>query len=104
MRIKTLFIISLLSSLLISCVSYDLSRKNVQQGNLLPMAKINKLSVGMSKQDTAILMGSSLLSPTFNNNRWDYAYTFREGSNTPVVRHLSIYFNNNRISGIEHQP
>ncbi|MDX1838487.1 outer membrane protein assembly factor BamE [Legionella taurinensis] len=100
-----LFIFTVLISLLVSgCASYDFSRRIVQQGNLLPQAKISRLAIGMSKQDAATLMGTSLLSPTFNNNRWDYAYTWRKGSNAPIVRNVSLYFANGRLIRIEHHP
>jgi outer membrane protein assembly factor BamE len=86
---------------LTNCNSYDFSRRVVQQGNLLPQAKIDRLKIGMSKNDVAILMGTSLLSPTFNNNRWDYAYSCRAGNGPLVVRHVSLYFANDRLTRIE---
>ena len=57
------------------CTSYDFSRRVFQQGNLLPHSKIEKLRIGMTKEDTAILMGSSLLNPPFEQNRWGYAFS-----------------------------
>ncbi|MDF1683991.1 MAG: outer membrane protein assembly factor BamE [Legionellaceae bacterium] len=83
------------------CASYDFSRRIVQQGNLLPETKIKQLKPGMTKEEVAIFMGTSLLSPTFNNDRWDYAYTWRKGSHSDQVRHLSIYFSNNRVTRIQ---
>lgn len=83
------------------CASYDFSRRIVQQGNLLPDKKIKRLKPGMSKEEVAIIMGTSLLSPTFNNNRWDYAYTWRKGSHSDQVRHLSVYFSNNHVTRIQ---
>ncbi len=83
------------------CASYDFSRRVVQQGNLLPEKKIKQLKPGMTKEEVAIFMGTSLLSPTFNNNRWDYAYTWRKGSHSDQVRHLSLYFSNNRVIRIQ---
>jgi outer membrane protein assembly factor BamE len=90
--------------MLTGCATYDFSRRIVQQGNLLPQEKIERLRIGMSRQDAGILMGNSLLSPTFNNNRWDYAYTMRVGSNRLEVRNLSLYFTNDRLTAIEHHP
>lgn len=104
MRFGTLLLASTLCLSLTACASYDFSRRVAQQGNLLPQEKIARLHVGMSRQDTAILMGNSLLSPTFNNNRWDYAFTTRKGNNPLVVRNLSLYFTNDRLSAIEHKP
>ena len=94
-----LMIFSLLS--LVCCTTYDFSRRIVQQGNLLAPKTVDKLTLGMSKQDVAILMGTSLLSPMFNNNRWDYAYTRRKGSTSNTVRHISLYFSHDRLSKIE---
>ncbi len=83
------------------CVPYDFSRKIVKQGNLLPLAKIKQLKIGMSKQDVAILMGTSLLSPTFNENRWDYAFTWRKSGNRLHIRNLSLHFSHNKLSRIQ---
>ncbi|KTD23319.1 small protein A [Legionella londiniensis] len=86
---------------LAGCASYDFSRRNVQQGNLLPKEKIERLKIGMSKQDAAILMGTSLLSPLFTNDRWDYAYTWREGNGPVEKKSLSLYFAHGRLAKIE---
>lgn len=87
---------------LTQCTSYDFARRVAQQGNLLPKDKIDRLKVGMSKSDVAILMGTSLLSPTFNNDRWDYAYTWRKGNGSMEVRHVCLHFKNDRLTKIEH--
>ncbi len=104
MRIILILITSLLACTLTQCVSYDFSRRIVQQGNLIPNSKIERLKVGMSKEDVAILMGTSLLSPTFNNERWDYAYTWRKGSGSTEIRNVVLYFSNGRLVRIEHKP
>ena len=90
-------IIPCFTLLLTHCASYDFAKKDVQQGNLLPEKKISQLKLGMTKEEVAVLMGTSLLSPTFNNDRFDYAYTFRKGSGSDKIRRLSIYFSNNRV-------
>ena len=98
---KNFFFIILLSFLLANCASYDFSRRVVEQGNLLPQSKIAKLHTVMNKDDVAILMGTSLLSPTFNNERWDYAYTWRKGTGSLAVKRISLYFNHNVLTRIE---
>jgi outer membrane protein assembly factor BamE len=104
MRSIILVITIVLTSTLISCTSYDFSHRIIQQGNLVPITKIQRLKIGMNKKDTATLMGTSLLSPTFNNSRWDYAYTFRQGSGIIKVHHLSLYFSDENLRKIDHQP
>ncbi|MBL7480853.1 outer membrane protein assembly factor BamE [Legionella bononiensis] len=104
MRIITLLVTLILSLTLTQCASYDFARRIAQQGNLLPQSKVERLRVGMSKNDAAILMGTSLMSPTFNNDRWDYAYTWRRGTGSMAIRTVVIYFKGNSISRIEHRP
>jgi outer membrane protein assembly factor BamE len=101
MRLKPLLICLVLPLLLTNCAHYDFSRRIVQQGNLLPQEKIERLKIGLSKEDTAILMGTSLLSPTFNNDRWDYAYTQRKGNGPVMVKNLSLYFSQGQLASIE---
>ena len=103
MRIITILISSILALTLSQCASYDFSRRVVQQGNLLPQSKINRLKVGMSKEDVAILMGTSLLSPVFTSNRWDYAYTWKKGNGSMQLRNIVLYFNGNSLARIEHK-
>ena len=100
MRLSKILIVCITGFLLTNCVSYDFSRPVVKQGNLIPQQKIARLHTGMSKEDVAILMGTSLLSPTFNNERWDYAYTVREGSSPMQVKHLTLYFSHDVLTRI----
>lgn len=101
MRMKTVLILISIVLSLTHCLSYDFSRRKVQQGNLLSPTRLAHLKLGMSKSDTAILMGTSLVSPMFNLDRWDYAYTWRRGNNPNLVRHVSLYFSNEHLVKIE---
>lgn len=104
MRITRLFFTGILILSITACNSYDFSRKVVQQGNLLPHAKISRLHLGMSKTDVEILMGSTLMAPTFNNDRWDYAYTIRKGNGELCVHNLTLFFNRGVLARIEDHP
>jgi len=104
MRIITLCITLILTFTLTQCASYDFARRIRQQGNLLPQSKIERLKIGMSKEDAAILMGTSLISPTFNNDRWDYAYTWRRGNGHTEIRNAILYFSRDSLIRIEHTP
>lgn len=102
MRIIIVLLSILFSFTLTQCSSFDLSRRVSQQGNLLPQSKIDRLKLGMSKNDVAILMGTSLLNPSFNNDRWNYAYTWRRGRGAILMKTVSLYFTNGRLSHIEY--
>ena len=104
MRIRTVFLSLIVLLSLANCTSYDFARRVVEQGNLLPQEKLDRLKPGMGKNEVAILMGTSLLNPMFNNNRWDYAFTVRRGNGRLEVRSLSLYFSGDRLSRIEYRP
>ena len=101
MRMKTILISISIALSLTHCLSYDFARTKVQQGNILSSSRIARLHIGMSKSDAAILMGTSLISPMFNLDRWDYAYTWRRGTGSNLVRHLCLYFSQDRLVKIE---
>lgn len=104
MRLIILLFTILCTLTLTQCESYDFARRVVRQGNLLPKSTIDSLKIGMSKDTVAHIMGNSLISPTFNNNRWDYAYTWRRGNGPMEIRHASLYFSNNSLQKIKHKP
>lgn len=104
MRIIIFLISVLFTFSLTQCASFDFSRKVTQQGNLIAAEKLNRLRIGMTKEDAAILMGTSLLSPTFTNDRWDYAYTWRKSSGAITIRTAVLYFSKDKLIRIEHTP
>lgn len=101
MRMKTVLILITMTLGVTHCLSYDFSNKKVQQGNILSPARVQRLKLGMSKNDAAILMGTSLMSPMFQMDRWDYAYTWRLGTHPDRMRHLVLYFENDGLIKIE---
>ena len=72
---KKIILLIALTLIISACQSWDFARRVKQQGNILSKAKVERLRPGMSKDDVVTLLGSDLLTPTFNEDRWDYAYT-----------------------------
>lgn len=101
MRIIICLIIALLTIPLSQCINYDFAHKVVRQGNLLPEETVRKLKVGMSKEDVSILLGTSLISQTFTDDRWDFAYTWRRGTGPLLVKTLTLYFSKERLVQIK---
>lgn len=103
MRLNLIKVFSFsLSLLLISgCANLDLSNRTIHQGNLSAVSKINKIQVGMTKSEVANIMGTSLITPMFRSNRWDYANTKRLPRQKMVMHSASIYFQHGRVSKVE---
>jgi len=86
MKRQIIFLI-LVSLIFTSCV-----KTKVQQGNLLPQSRIERLQAGMTKAEVANIMGTSLLITPFTDDRWDYAYTVRVNDGPITKKHLVLYF------------
>jgi len=46
----------------------------VDQGNIVTYKMMNKLKVGMSRDQVLFIMGTPLIIDAYNQNRWDYVY------------------------------
>lgn len=104
MKCFRLFFSFLLMCSLTHCISYDLSRHIVQQGNLLPQSKVQRLKIGMTKQDVHQLMGSSLVHDIFNTDHVTYAYTWQKGDAPMLIKNVALTFKHDRLIDIQHLP
>lgn len=57
-----------------------LYRVEIQQGNVIDQPMLAQLEIGMTKEQVSFILGTPVLIDPFNNNRWDYIYTFKSGS------------------------
>jgi outer membrane protein assembly factor BamE len=73
----------------------------IRQGNLVTQEMVNELKPGMTKQQVRYLLGTPLLIDTFNEDRWEYLYTNRPGSQTLRVetekKRLALLFQQGRL-------
>ncbi len=76
-------------------------QQNIQQGNVITQAQVNRLLPNMSKQQVRYLLGTPMLVDTFHQNRWDFMYTLKEGRKKAVQKHFSVFFDDNKLTRIE---
>lgn len=97
----TLFLV-LFSLLLGGCSIHHI---DVQQGNLIEPAQLEKLKVGMDKNQARFVLGTPMVMDPFHDNRWDYIYSRRrEGETTTEIRRVTLYFENDTVGRIEIAP
>ncbi len=72
-------------------------RPEIQQGNVVTQEQINQLEPGMSKRQVRFLLGSPMLTDVFHADRWDYAFTFGQGSKPTEMQRVTVYFENDRL-------
>jgi outer membrane protein assembly factor BamE len=74
----------------------------VQQGNFLDARQVNQVQVGMTRAQVRFLLGTPMLPPGFDNDRWDYLYTLQLRTlKRPERQRLTVYFEGDKVARIE---
>ena len=81
--------------------SLGVYRIDVQQGNVLSEDMLAQLSPGMEKRKVRFLLGTPMLIDTFNQDRWDYIYTYSRGGGSVEQRQVTLFFEDERLERIE---
>ena len=72
---------------------------DIQQGNLVTQEMVDQLRPGMSKSQVRFVMGTPLVMDTFQQNRWDYLLTLKQGSDEEIIRErISLFFKDDKLS------
>ena len=74
---------------------------DIQQGNVVDQAMINKLKKGMDKTRVRFIMGTPVLMDPFHSNRWEYIFSYQKGGKKREQRHISLYFEDEKLSHIK---
>lgn len=93
----------LLSILISSCGIIDswVYKINKQQGNITEQKQVDKLEIGMTKEQVRFVMGTPMAVDSFNLDRWDYIYTYQPGHSEVSRNNLTVYFEDNKLVKIE---
>jgi outer membrane protein assembly factor BamE len=70
-------------------------RLDIPQGNLISQDQVDQLRPGLTKRQVNFIMGTPLIQDTFDQDRWDYIYSFQPGGGERVQERISIYFDDN---------
>ena len=76
----------------------------VRQGNYFDRETIAQLHPGMTKQQVQRILGSSLITDPFHQNRWDYYYQYGKGTKISEQRHITLFFNGDTHDRIDDGP
>tara|TARA_B110001450_G_scaffold248291_1_gene264298 strand:- start:4190 stop:4549 length:360 start_codon:yes stop_codon:yes gene_type:complete len=105
MRITTILLITLLSVMLgCSGIKFPGVHKiPIQQGNILEQEMIDKLRPGMTKSQVRFVLGTPLITDSFNQQRWIYLYSMIDARSEKSEKMLAVYFDESdelqRLSG-----
>ena len=104
MRIYNLIILVVLSLLLSGCGSVTsfafpgVYRLNIPQGNIITQEMVDQLRPGLTKRQVNFIMGTPLVKDTFDQDRWDYLYSFQPGGGERVQERLTVFFENDQLT------
>lgn len=77
-------------------------RMAVQQGNYLDARQVDQVQVGMTRAQVRFLLGTPMLPPGFDNDRWDYLYTLQVRTlKRPERQRLTVFFQDDKVARIE---
>ena len=103
MHKKTFFLVALTIACLLvfsGCIPKPYTI-DIPQGNLLDKDRLAEVKVGMATRQVLYLLGTPLITDTFEQNRWDYFYGVRDNRKMTVEHHVTIYFIDGKVSKIE---
>jgi outer membrane protein assembly factor BamE len=88
-------IFTCVSVLLSGCAFPGVYRIDVPQGNIITQEMVDQLRPGLNKRQVTFILGTPLIRDTFDQDRWDYLYSFQPGGGERVQERLTVYFDDN---------
>ena len=71
---------------------------DINQGNYLSQDMVDRLQVGMSKQQVRATLGTPLVTSAFRDSRWDYVYEFARQGKVREHRQFTVYFADDKLA------
>ncbi len=105
MNLKILVTALTLTLCLAGCGNFTLfpgvHRIEIQQGNIIEQEMVDQLKPGMSKAQVRFVLGTPLIADTFDQDRWDYFYSRKDGDGKTVTEKFSVYFEEDKLESFE---
>jgi len=90
-------------ALSLSACSSWVYRIDIPQGNYLEQKSIDKIQVGMTKEQVKFILGSPVMIDTFDKNSWNYIYRFKSGRSKKlnIQKSFIVKFENDKLISAE---
>lgn len=76
-------------------------RMEIQQGNYVSRDMVQRLRLGMSKEQVRFVLGTPLIADLYHSDRWDYVY-YRDDAGKPQEHaKIAVYFKNDKLVKVE---
>jgi outer membrane protein assembly factor BamE len=104
--LATLYLVAGFTGLMLTgCESLlpEAHKIDIQQGNQVNAADLDRLKIGMTREQVKYLLGTPLLQDSFHQNRWDYLYYLQPGKEAARQSRVSLFFDGNTLSKIDRE-
>ncbi|PCH93628.1 MAG: outer membrane assembly protein BamE [Gammaproteobacteria bacterium] len=90
-------------ALSLSACSSWVYRIDIPQGNYLEQKSIDKIQVGMTKEQVKFVLGSPVMIDSFDKDTWNYVYRLKSGrsENLNVQKNFTIKFEDDLLVSAE---
>tara|TARA_B100000900_G_C20354205_1_gene623582 strand:+ start:361 stop:771 length:411 start_codon:yes stop_codon:yes gene_type:complete len=76
-------------------------RINVEQGNVVTEEMVEQLRPGLNRRQVRYIMGTPLIEDSFHEDRWDYRYMLRNGTELLSETQLTLWFEGDELVRVE---
>jgi len=90
-------LILIISLIMISCSNASIYRVSITQGTVFKQEDINKLELGMTKDQVTYVMGQPSFENFFEKNVWNYFYQIKTGDTIELERRLKLVFDDKNL-------
>jgi outer membrane protein assembly factor BamE len=73
---------------------------DVPQGNLVGAEQLEKLEIGMTRNQVRFVLGTPLVTDPFHSDRWDYFYSFRHDDKVTTTKRITLVFTDDTLSAV----
>lgn len=73
-------------------------RIDIPQGNIITQEMVDQLRPGLTKRQVNFILGTPLVKDTFDQDRWDYLYSFQPGGGERVQERITVYFEEDSLT------
>lgn len=70
---------------------------DIQQGNYVTQADIDRVKIGMTKDQVKYILGTPLLNDAFHANRWDYVYRLKKADGKVYESRYTVIFDGDKL-------
>lgn len=71
---------------------------DIQQGNIITQEMVDQLRPGMTKRQVIFVMGTPLVRDPFDQDRWDYVYSYQPGGGVRGQERITMFFENDMLT------